>query len=119
MILTSTAPVIQPKSSVPVVDDTEETDHEALEVTKLKLEVDSLRLQIKNQSFIEKQCRDQMLKIEKQNTEIEDLRSKLAKIDVNTVPSQHINVQTYLAGVQTNLQNIDKENEKLIQDINH
>ena len=66
--------------------------------------------------MIEKQLQSQMEIIQKQRQELEDLRSKLSKIDVNPLPQQ-LNVKSYLAGVQTNLSNLDKENAELEQEI--
>ena len=72
--------------------------------------------QASDKKMIEKQLQSQMEIIQKQRQELEDLRSKLSKIDVNPLPQQ-LNVKSYLAGVQTNLSNLDKENAELEQEI--
>ena len=75
-----------------------------------------LKTQASDKKMIEKQRQSQMEIIQKQRQELEDLRSKLSKIDVNPLPQQ-LNVKSYLAGVQTNLSNLDKENAELEQEI--
>ena len=91
-------------------------DEKDLELTKLKMELEMLKTQASDKKMIEKQLQSQMEIIQKQRQELEDLRSKLSKIDVNPLPQQ-LNVKSYLAGVQTNLSNLDKENAELEQEI--
>ena len=83
------------------------------------METSLLRSQAAHCQKLEKQMEQQTFTITSQRNEIEDLRRKLAKVDVNSslIPPQQLNVKSYLAGVETNLSALQKENEALEEEI--
>ena len=97
----------------------EELAKKDVEISKLSHEIKLLRASSSAASVIEKECQRQRSLIDTQRKEIEDLQTKMARIDVEAkVPPQHLNVKTYLAGVKMNLNTLEKENEQLEEEIN-
>ena len=94
------------------------TDSKELEIDRLKVEIQLLRATNANLSKIEESNRHNQLLIDDQRVQIEDLKSKLSRLDVKDgVTPQQLNVKSYLAGVKMNLNTLMNENEEIEHDL--